>query len=312
MIRKSFWTGCVQIGIFSLCLCASVAFCLPARAELVDRILAVVNDEIITQREMEERAYLTIMTMPEPPNEADVEKLRQRVLQDLVKDRLVRQAALEKRIILSRDEVESVVEERLGQLREMHGDQLADMLLQEGFSVEEYTEVMRRETKKELIQGRLISEAVQQRIVVTDADVRVEYGARMILTPDGALARRILLDLKSGRLLFPEAVQKHSTGPNVGSGGDMGMFTLGQWSLEIEAEISRMKAPGELSGVVATSAGYAIIELTARRELPSDRLSDAEKQKIRERIRQIKAGSEAEKYVAGLWDQAHIRFLDQQ
>ncbi|MBI4178018.1 peptidylprolyl isomerase [bacterium] len=283
---------------------------LPSQAEIVDRILAVVNDEIITQREMEEKAYPILLSLPAPPSDADLTQIRRNILVELVKSRLVVQAAKEKRILLDRQEVESYVASRLRALSDRYGANVDEVLAEQGFSLAEFSDLLRREAKQELIKSRLIAQAVEGGVVVTDDEVRAEYHTRMILARSNDEALRALLQLKSGKLTFPEAVRQFSAGQDRDEGGDMGTYLLGKWSEEIEAEVIKLKTIGDLTGVIATPAGFAVVQLVERGLRPIETIPAADREKIRGRLKALKSVSESNAYVSSLWDRAYIKFLD--
>lgn len=281
-----------------------------SKAEIVDRIVAVVNDEIITQVELEQKAYPILLSLPTPPSDADLTQIKRTVLIELVKNRLVVQAAKQKKILLAREEVESYVMAKVEALRGRYGGDLENVLAEQGFTLEDFLDLLRREAKQELIKSRLISQAVEGYVVVTDDDVRTVYHTRMLLTRTGDDALRALLQLKSGKITFPEAVRQFSFGQNLDEGGDMGAYLLGKWSEEIEAEVIRLKSIGDLTGVIPTQAGFAVVQLVDRRLKPIAEVDAMDREKIRNRLKTFKSVSESNAYVSSLWDHAYIKFID--
>lgn len=281
-----------------------------AHAEVVDRIVAVVNDDIITQRELEEKAYPILLSLPEQPSEEEISQIRKNVMIDLVKNKLVVQAAKQKRIVLDREEVEGFVQSRVEGLQKQYGNEFESVLSEQGYTMDEFMELMRREAKQELIKSRLISDAVQASVVITDDDARAVYTTRMLLARTADDAFRALLQIKSGKLTFPNAVRQFSVGSNVEENGDMGSFLLGKWSEEIEAEIIKLKFGGDLSGVIPTQAGFAVVQLVDRKLKPIGEIPAEERKKIADRLRRLKSVGESSSYVSSLWDRAYVKFIE--
>lgn len=292
--------------------CCLLPLAIPSlsNAEIVDRIVAIVNEEIITQRELEEKSYPILLSLPGQPTEEEIIQIRKNVMLELVKNRLVVQAAKERKIVLDRHEVESFVASRLETLGKQYGADLESVLSEQGYTLPEFTELMRREAKQELIKSRLIAEAVESAVVVTDDDIRILYSTRMLVsrTPDDAF--KALLQLKSGKITFQNAVRQFSVGSGVENDGDMGTYLLGKWSEDIEAEVLKLKSIGDLSGVIPTPAGYAVIQLVDKRLNPLTDVPAEDRKKIRDRIRRLKSFSESNAYVSALWDKAYVKFLD--
>lgn len=302
--KMSFSISCL------LCLLWLLLPCFSVRAEIVDRIVAVVNDEIITQRELEEKAYPILLSIPGEPTQEDIAQIRKNVMVDLVKNKLVIQAAKQKKILLDREEVEYFVRSRLEALEKQYGPELENVLSEQGYTLSEFMDLMRREAKQELIKSRLIAQAVEGYVVVTDDDIRALYTTRMLVARTSDDAFRALLQLKSGKLTFPNAVRQFSVGPNAEENGDMGTYLLGKWSEELEAEVIKLKAAGDMTGVIPTPAGFAVVQLVERRPKPIEEISQEERKRIRERLTRLKSGSESNAYVSSLWDNAYVKFIE--
>ncbi|OGH59689.1 MAG: hypothetical protein A3G34_07675 [Candidatus Lindowbacteria bacterium RIFCSPLOWO2_12_FULL_62_27] len=282
----------------------------PSHAEIVDRIVAIVNDEIITQRELEEKAYPILLSMPGDPSEEEISQIKKNVSIELVKNKLVIQAAKQKKILLDREEVEAFVRARTQALEKQYGEDLDNVLAEQGYTVGDFEELMRREAKQEILKSRLIAQAVEGAVVVTDDDIRTEYSARMLVARSPDLAFQALLNLKSGKLTFANAVRQYSAGAGAEENGDMGSFLIGKWSEEIEAEIIKLKSVGDLSGVIQTAAGFVVVQLVDRRRVAIDTVSAENRKKIRERLVRLKSASESGAYVSSLWDRAYVKFID--
>lgn len=280
-----------------------------ARAEIVDRIVAIVNDEIITNRELEEKAYPQVLAIQGEPTAAELEEIRKNVMVDLVKNKLVNQAAREKKILLDREEVESYVRSRTDALEKQYGADLENVLGEQGYTVDEFKDLMRREAKQELIKNRLIAQAVEAAVVVTDDDIRTQYTTRMILTHSPDIAFKALLQLKSGAIMFPNALRQFSAGA-AEENGEMGSYLIGKWSEDIEAEVIKLKSIGDLTGVIQTQAGYVIVQLVDRRFVPLDGISPDDRKKIHDRLARLKSVAESNTYVSSLWDRAYVKFID--
>ena len=143
--------------------------------EVVDRIVAVVNDEIITysmvneafapyEKKLRENAY---------PLDKEIEmrfKIRSNLIQQLIDQEITNQEVKKAQITVSSNEIDTYVE-RIKQMNSFTEEDLRKMLESEGVTLEQY----KKEIKNILLRNKLIQYEVKSRIVVTQKDIDDYY-----------------------------------------------------------------------------------------------------------------------------------------
>lgn len=146
-----------------------------AEQELLDRVVAVVNDEVITQAELDN--FLRPI-YEQYRSEASGEKLmetmqdiRQKILSQMIEDKLVYQEAVRQGIEIKDDELEKELAE-FKQKMEKPGD-LDLMLEKEGMTLKDLKERLRKQAMIRQLQDR----EIRSKVVVSPAEVEDFYKA---------------------------------------------------------------------------------------------------------------------------------------
>jgi len=144
------------------------------RGEIIDRIVAIVNDEIITFSELEEFRKSFYRQAPKEndwlEHEFDLLDLRLQVLNTLIDERLIDQEANRQRISVTQKQLDDTIES----LRKEQGlsqSQLEMTLKARGMTFETY----REQVEKGLKRTRLINRSVKSKIEVTEENLRTYY-----------------------------------------------------------------------------------------------------------------------------------------
>jgi peptidyl-prolyl cis-trans isomerase SurA len=279
-----------------------------ATAELVDRIAAVVNNDIITLSELEKRAAPELARVGaerEVQNRAEARnKILHQVLDGMIGEKLIDLQLKEANIDVSEAEIDAAVENVKAQ-NSLDNDKLEQALKQEGMSLTKWrSEVL----KKQLARFKLMRAKTEGKIKISDDDVRSEYNrwARLEAGDAEVHARHILVRLEenaskeqveSARLRaekitqearkpgvdFAELARKKGEGATAKEGGDLGFFRRGVMFPEFEKAAFALK-PGEISEPVRTQFGWHVIKIDQRREAPVKPLAEMEallKEKLR-------------------------------
>jgi len=258
-------------------------FLAPAQAAPVplDRILAVVNDDIITLQELEEQSALTKARIRQEGGQLPEERLlRQKVLERMVYERLQVQRAAELGVVVSEEMIDRALQNVAAQNRMTVPEVLAS-LGDEGVS----EELFRQRLKDQIAVQQVIEREIKSRVSVTDAEVdavldtigqssvgNAAYDLSHILIPipdsataadaEATLARASTLvnQIRQGQVGFAEASARYSRAPNALEGGRLGWKTADQLpTLFIEA--LRGMQPGQLSEPLRSPNGIHIILL---------------------------------------------------
>ncbi|HXI10866.1 MAG TPA: SurA N-terminal domain-containing protein, partial [Thermodesulfobacteriota bacterium] len=115
------------------------AFASPSSAEVVDRIVAVINDSVITLSELNAATAVALdkLDAGEKKDPAKMEELRAKVLDGLVEQKLVKQAADKAGIDISEREIDNAVED-IKKQNNLTQESLLLALAQSGLTVREY------------------------------------------------------------------------------------------------------------------------------------------------------------------------------
>ena len=285
---------------------------LPAHAaELVDRLAAVVNGEIITYSELEKRVGPQLSALRAEPDPEVRRKKRQEILQAtldvLIGEKLLEADAKELELTVSDADLKLALDDVKAQ-NGLDDAQFERMLAQEGFSYEEYRRFMRNH----LTRMKLMNMKLRNKVKVSEADLRSEY-ARYANAEGGDVeveARHILIEVPgSAPAAEVEAARRRAAEfarrarqPDVdfddlvseAEGGDLGTFGRGVMMPDFERAAFALE-PGEVSEPVRSASGWHVIQVTDRHVVPAKTFDE-----VKEQLRQSLFASQMERYSAQL------------
>jgi peptidyl-prolyl cis-trans isomerase SurA len=301
-------------------------------AELVDRIIAFVNDDIITLSELNERTNALVAARQQNPfqreQEQSLEEMRQTMLNRLIDERLASQEIARLKITVSEEEIDATI------ARIMKENRLTKETLEAALRKEERTITdLRQQIKEGLEQRKLVSREVQSKTVITDEIVEAYYQSNMHdfqekerwriqdiylpYYPDDTseerarirnLAQEILERVRAG-VDFGSLAKNYSQGPGAEAGGDMGYFARGELEPVLEAAVENLKA-GEVSPDIETTRGIHIIKVTEVDRSPPKALDE-----VRESIRNLLYRREVEfryrEWLSSLRERSYVRIVDE-
>lgn len=268
--------------IFALAM-PPLAQAVAAPARDLDRILVIVNDDVITQSELGSRLpaikqQLLKQRMRLPPDQV----LNRQVLERMILERLQLQLAAQLGIQVSEVKVEQAFT-RLAQQNKLNEEQFKAALKAEGIQVAAFREQLR----DQLTIQQLLEREVNSRVSVSDSEVQafiadrarrgeaVAYnvGHILIATPENAntatiqaaerRARELVRELRSGAD-FEQAAVTHSQDPKALEGGGLGWRTAEQLPALFVSALAEMET-GEVSDVLRSANGFHILKLNAKR-----------------------------------------------
>jgi peptidyl-prolyl cis-trans isomerase SurA len=299
-----------------------------ARAELVDRVAAVVDEQIITLSEVEQRAAPELR---QAFNERDPSKrnaLRKAALEGalegLIAEKLLEREMDELGIAVTDQEVELGIEDVRRQ-NNFTPEQFAQALAQEGYSVAGYKQFM----KKHLRRMKLLNLKVRSRVKVSDKDLKAEYDrwarleqadpevhARHILVRVArdapakeveealARARAIAEEARKPGADFAQLAREKSEGPSREDGGDLGFFKRGMMLPDFD-KVAFHLPEGAVSDPVRTHFGFHVIKVEARRNQPVASFEEMKPQ-LQENVLRNQQERFTEQYVKELRQKARV------
>lgn len=273
----------LSIALFSIVFLLPAAQAAPTAAphmQLLDRIVAVVNNGVITQRQLQQRtaqimAELQAQGTPIPPRAA----LECQVLNSMILNRIQLGIAKYNGINVSK----KTVNDALAQLAANNGLTVAEMrarITAEGHDWNQFV----RQLRQHLIIQKLQQQSVDQNIRVTNREVKdflAQYANQMdpgqqyhlaqilVPIPDAASPKDIERAYKEAQKLREEALHganfaklavAHSAGQHALEGGNLGWLTAQQLPPYFVRAINVMK-PGDISEPIRSPSGFHIIKL---------------------------------------------------
>lgn len=246
----------------------------------LDRIVAVANDEIILESELDEflhtvKQQLRERNTPLPTDDA----IRKQALDRLIINRLQLQIASRNGIRVDDESLNEAIN-RIAKQNKMQLDQFRETLKREGFDYIQFRENIRNE----MIIGRLQQRTVASRIRISDQEIedflvrqkqlgasksQYKYAHILIALPDAASpekikevrekALKVLADLQNGTDFRQTAVSV-SDGQKALEGGEQDWLSPGQIPSLFTENILSMQR-GEISGLIRSPSGFHIIQL---------------------------------------------------
>lgn len=333
-IRKNegfaFRAGTAACSIPVLILCLFLTLSAEAR-ELVDRIVAVVNDDVILLSELNStmKPYLKkIADTRYPPEKKEqiIYKIREDILDKLINEKLTDQQVKKYGLTVSDQEVDSAIE-RMKQANRLTDETFRQAIRDQGMSMEEYREHMR----EQITRADLLNIEVKSKIVVTEEDIKTcylkdsdkycdkrKYHLRTILmkVPPGA-AREERKEIREQMVAireklvqghdFAEMAKKYAEPSIAKSGGYLGAFDSDTMASKIKNVVLDLKA-GEFTPILETDRGFQIlcvdkIEIIPKKAL--EEVSDEIGQLLYKEILDQKFSS----WLENLKKQSHIKII---
>ncbi len=284
-------------------------------AELVDRVIAVVNDEVITLQELQQEMEKDLIQrggMRPELSDQQRKDLKNQVLEFMINNILFQQEAQRLGIRVSNSEVDN----RLQQIEQEHGltrQDLQNFLEAQNMDIQEY----RQWLKEEIIRSRLLRAMVRQKVVVTQEEIETYYeeniqefekpaqvALQIILHRDKEKLANIRDRISSGQLDFQEAAHEFSQAPSADQGGDLGSLAWKDLSPAWQNILQDLE-PGEMSEVFPVQNDFALIRL--REKQIDDKLSLQDvREEIRNRIFERKLEQRYQEYVQTLRSRAAV------
>ena len=251
---------------------------------LLDRIIAVVNDEAITSRELEERANFAMKQLAQqgtaPPPKAVVER---QILERLIGDRVQLQFAKETGLRVEDTELERAIE-RIAEQNKITVQTLRATLEKDGIPYSKF----REDIRNEIVMTRLREREVDNKIVITESEIdallstsaneemrsdEVNLSHILVVVPENASPEQVqarraraeeaLAQLRKGAD-FRQVAAAFSEAPDALQGGVMG-WRAGERLPTLFYDALKSLKPGEVSELLRSGNGFHILKLNERR-----------------------------------------------
>lgn len=307
-----------------------------ATAEIVDRVVAVVNEDAITltelNREGEQYLRQVAAKTPAEKREAVLAKARQEVLSGLIDKTIALQKAAEMHITVSPEEVEAAITRILASNNRTVEDFRRDLVAM-GITENQYRDSLR----DQILKTKLINYEVRSKVVVIEDRIREYYdqnytkevtaggyyilqmGFSWVGSPDQTeqelkFSARSKAEAVRAQALegenFRELAKQFSELPSAADGGDIGVLRKDEMAPYMREIIVPMK-PGEVSPIVETDSGYQFFKLLSVKEgdIITQAPYDSVKEEIRDKLYQQEMDLQYKKWVTDLRAGAYIKEL---
>lgn len=295
----------------------------PAQAQVTNRIVAYVNDDVITQGDINLR--LSGLLQDEDPaslTREQAEDMRRALIQRLIEERLVLQEGKRTGLKVEHEEVAQRVQEI--QKRLQGPENFQEMLRQAGLNEEQ----LKAKLREQLLIQKTIDTLVRAKIHMTPAELaKVElpppkpaengdavhaYHLLIRVTPECSLerARARAAELHAGLQRgsdFSEMARRFSEGPHAAAGGDMGWVRPGELLPELDAVLFTLE-PGQLSDPIPTDIGVHLVKVVERGQ-PAAKAPFSEAEQRELQLYQQKFGKGMAEWLQRLKDKAYIQIV---
>ena len=295
---------------------------------VVERIIAVINNEIILLSDLRDRATLlgqplddNVLLNPHALGDRQIRQLVDR----MVDDSLILQQAHELKLTIEKAEVDRAIEE----VRKQNGlseEQFRDVLSQQGYNWDSY----RHELHNQLLRFKVINTAVRAHVNISEEDVRSFYnqsirqagGNRsvhlrhvLITLPPGADAKthaerraratRVLEEARASKNLGTLAKEHSDDELTRDKEGDLGWISEKDGLPEKLAEVVFNMDVGEVRGPVHTDRGFEVVQLIERKDSDARPFEEV-KDQIRQQLNSQQLEKQTQSWLMDLRKKAHV------
>lgn len=270
--------------MFALAWTANALAQKPRPIVVLDRIVAVVNDEVITRNNLDERVNLALSQLrrqgtPPPPREV----LEKQILDRMISDRVQLQFAKETGLRVDDAELDRAIA-RIAEENKLTLPQLRMALDKDGVPFPKF----REDIRNEIVTVRLREREVDNRIVVSDGEIdnfiknqQAQSGASdeynlshiLVTVPESASPEQIqgrrtraeqaLTQVKSGTD-FRQVAATFSDAPDALQGGSMGWRDAARLPTLFVEALQKIQ-PGEVTELLRSANGFHVLRLDGKR-----------------------------------------------
>jgi parvulin-like peptidyl-prolyl isomerase len=326
---RSLLAACVAIAVVAPPATAQPDGGRPApQAFVVDRVVAVINDAVVLASELELRMLPLLADVEEIADPAErrrrLDKLRAQMLDDMVDEELIVQAAAEARIEVEAGDIDAALAE-IKQQNNLGDAEFAQALTAQGFTLAGY----RADLRRQLLRLKAVNQLVRSRVAVTDSEVRARYDALMrradsvkavrlshvlIRVPDGASdaqladakqrAAQVVARVRAGEAFAAVATELSQDEATRAGGGELGWVERGSLPAEWEAIVFAMEQ-GDVRGPISGPTGLHVF-LVSELKRTEVKSFDELKEQIRGELTRREMERQTRTWIEGLRKQAFV------
>jgi parvulin-like peptidyl-prolyl isomerase len=294
----------------------------------LERVVAVVNDAIVLQSELDARLVPVMAEAQQitDPTERKrrIAKLSSQVLDEMVNEELIVQAAESAKIEVDSSEVQAALDE-IKQNNNLNDDQLQQALAQQGYSLSNY----KADLKRQLLRLRAVNQLVAPKVTVTDEDVKARYDQlqrrssavsavrlshMLFKLPPNATdqqisdakekAAKVIERVKGGEDWAKVTAEMSEDASTKDTGGELGWFERGSVNPEWEPIVFAMEKD-EVRGPVRGPQGLHVFKVTEIKQSALKPLAEM-KEQLKNELRRRELDKQTQTWVEELRKKAYI------
>jgi peptidyl-prolyl cis-trans isomerase SurA len=298
---------------------------LPAADDVMDRVICVVNNDAITLYELEEAEAHYLYENKEEPPVGDARKaLRERLLGNIIENRIQLQQAERDKIVVDDVEINEQLQDIVKKVNAKSQAEFEEALKAQGLTLDG----VKKRIRDQIMVQRLTRRKVALRVSITEQEidkyleenrskleVGLSFAARHILFlpdsgqgEDGWTAAKRKADEVYGLLRegqdFGALAKKYSEDPSSKDGGNLGALKRGELAPEIEEAILKLQ-PGQYSAPFRSPVGYHLFKLDSKETLTGEAYVQTRNQ-VRDILYRQKYDARLQEWIAEMKQRAII------
>lgn len=316
--RRPLRTG---MALCLACILGSIPSLVPhparAQATTVQRIVAVVNNEIITEQELRSRILLAIVISGLPDTTDTRQRIAPQVLRSLIDERLQVQEAKRLKLDAADADIDKAFD-NIAQRNNLTHDQLVQFLNSRGVSAQ----LVRDQLRAQIDWIRVVQREIRPKVVVTEDQVSLAMRAPNTANEEVHLseillpvyepsqlstvmqdARQLTQEVRNGAN-FNAVARQFSAAQSKDDGGDLGWVPIASVLPDLQPIIGRLQ-PGQVSDPVETPVGIHIFYVSERRAGGAQK-GQTDRDAVRQQLSQTQLERLAERYLRDLRRNAFI------
>ena len=288
--------------------------------EVVDRIVAIVNEDIVTlsQLDMAAAPYQKNIETSQESSARKKEMMAQmysQVLNQLVESSLVVQEAERMGITVGDTDVDRAVE-NFKKEHNLDQERLELGLAAQGMTLEQYRERIRGQ----ILQSMIVSRAVRAKIVVTDEEINAyydthyqefkakkKYHLKNIIVKDATALSTVQGKLEN-KVDFSQVAKDDSIGSNASSGGELGVFDISSFSNEIKEALEGV-GKGQYTKPIDMGEAFQILYVADIISLGQGPVQEEVEKQIQDTLYREHGEVQFKKWMENLKNSAHIKIM---
>ena len=250
------------------------------KSQDIQAIAVIVNDEVISRYDVNQRVRLILVTSGIPATEENVKRIEEQAIKALIDEKIQIQEAIKLEVPDSPDEINLMLD-NIARGNQTTAEGILESITSQGVN----SETLLSQIKSELLWNKIVRGRFGSYINISDEEVNIIYD-RTIQNINNSqydiseifigfeddseekeakeLAERLTEQLKN-EIAFEPVAQQFSQAPSSGQGGFIGWVSEGQLDPDIISNIKNLEI-GSVSNPIKTVNGYYIIKLNGKSE----------------------------------------------